>query len=129
MSTVLIAALIAGVVLIWLLLRLRGGASPTLAKAPQPERMSQFPYRCVSVVGGPNACSAVELVRGRRYLPDQAPPLPLPGCTASVCECTYRHHRDRRSRDRRNEWDPRQHAWNHDNSERRKKKRGRRHDD
>ncbi|MCB1916420.1 MAG: hypothetical protein KDG52_11985 [Rhodocyclaceae bacterium] len=128
MSTALIAGLIAGVLLIWFLLRHRGG-DKTPERAPQPERMSQFPYRCVSVVGGPNACSAVDLIRGRRYFPDEAPPLPLPGCSAGVCECTYRHHRDRRSKDRRNQWDPRQHNWQHENAERRKERRGRRHDD
>ncbi|MCB1907115.1 MAG: hypothetical protein KDH15_07080 [Rhodocyclaceae bacterium] len=128
MSTGLIVGLIAGALLIWLLLRLRGGVESP-ARDLRQERTSRFPYRCVSVVGGPNACSTVDLVRGRRYLPSDAPPLPLPGCPASDCGCTYRHHSDRRSRVRRNDWDPRRHQWLHQDADRRDAGRGRRCDD
>jgi hypothetical protein len=36
-----------------------------------------------------------------RFLSGEAPPLPLPGCTAPRCLCRYAHYEDRRARDRR----------------------------
>ena len=51
----------------------------------------------VSVNAAPRACLAAKLVDGARFHPDDAPALPLPGCTEKHCKCTYVHHSDRRS--------------------------------
>jgi hypothetical protein len=37
----------------------------------------------------------------KRFSPNEAPSLPLPGCTASRCICCYAHYEDRREQDRR----------------------------
>jgi hypothetical protein len=34
-------------------------------------------------------CAAADAVRQNRYTVDDVPALPLPGCTAEACECTY----------------------------------------
>ena len=51
----------------------------------------------VSVNAAPRACLAAQLIDGARFHPDDAPILPLPGCTEKHCKCTYVHHSDRRS--------------------------------
>ena len=51
----------------------------------------------VSVNAAPKCCLAAQLVEGARFHPDDAPALPLPGCTEKLCKCTYVHHSDRRS--------------------------------
>lgn len=54
-------------------------------------------YRAVSIESGLFPCAAVDQLGERRFFPDKAPMIPLPGCSASKnCECRYRHHDDRR---------------------------------
>ncbi len=55
------------------------------------------PYGAVSVRCGREACEAVRRLAEKRLLPKEAPPLPLPECTAGHCGCRYVHHPDRRS--------------------------------
>lgn len=59
-------------------------------------------YHCVEVHGGHPACETVKRLDGNRFLPDEAPGLPMPGCNAQTCTCRYVHHEDRREDDRRN---------------------------
>ncbi len=59
-------------------------------------------YHAVSIRFPANACAAAKQMAGVRHMASEAPPLPLPGCTAARCECRYVHHDDRRSgKDRR----------------------------
>lgn len=61
-------------------------------------------WHAVSVKPGPGACNIADNGRDRRWLSREAPMLPLPGCTnPDRCGCTYKHHDDRRSMDRRAE--------------------------
>jgi hypothetical protein len=55
----------------------------------------------VSVDTGLNACRAAQGLDGRRFLPQDAPALPLSACTEKRCACRYVHHADRRDDDRR----------------------------
>ena len=59
-------------------------------------------YHCVEVRSGDSACEAIRQLEGIRYLPDQAPLLPVSGCSAQKCTCQYVHYDDRRDDDRRN---------------------------
>jgi hypothetical protein len=60
------------------------------------------PWHAVNVVGGPAACPAAERLRHKRFLSDEAPPLPLPACSSPWrCKCIYLHHSDRRAISRR----------------------------
>jgi len=47
--------------------------------------------RGVQVFGSDDAdaCRACRAVSGRRYPLDQAPPIPIPGCTNDICRCDY----------------------------------------
>lgn len=60
-------------------------------------------YRCVGVQPADPvvACEVVKSMSGRRFLPGQAPNLPLAGCSAARCNCKYVHFDDRRSGERR----------------------------
>lgn len=58
-------------------------------------------FHCVELRFRPNACEAVKLIGAKRFLPGEAPTIPLPGCDAAKCSCRYVHHDDRRHEDRR----------------------------
>ncbi len=59
------------------------------------------PWRAVGIVTGKNCCQASQQAE-TRYLCEEAPRLPLAGCTSpAVCQCTYRHFEDRRKGPRR----------------------------
>jgi len=59
------------------------------------------PWRAVGIVPGKNCCKASK-DSDVRYLCEEAPRLPLAGCTnPGGCQCTYRHFEDRRKGPRR----------------------------
>ncbi len=77
--------------------RKRRAASRSRVRLPSAER-----YRAVSILSRSCACSTVSELEGRRFLADEAPLLPVPGCDAAKCGCRYARHGDRRRRgDRR----------------------------
>ena len=48
------------------------------------------------------SCVAAHDLRRKRFLSKEAPLLPLEGCSnPSSCPCTYKHHEDRRGKERR----------------------------
>ena len=47
------------------------------------------------------SCKAARALEGQRFLAHQAPALPLPGCTAARCTCSFAKFSDRRAEDRR----------------------------
>lgn len=51
-------------------------------------------YR-ISYIDDSHSCSKCKEEKGKLYLPDELPKLPLEGCTAKVCRCSYM--RDRNS--------------------------------
>ena len=55
------------------------------------------PFHAVSVHPAAGGCEAALAIKGLRFLSDEAPALPLEGCTAENCHCRYAHHVDRRS--------------------------------
>ncbi len=71
------------------------------------ERYQRNPYHCVEIHGGRDACEAARKLGKTRFLSREAPVLPLQGCNAPHCTCSYAHFDDRREHDRRNpygEW-------------------------
>src|ERR1700682_3795502 len=68
-------------------------------KVPAPLKE---PWHAVGVVGGSGGCPATEGLRDKRFLGNEAPPLPLPGCSSPWrCKCIYVHFSDRRTNLRR----------------------------
>lgn len=59
------------------------------------------PWRAVEVITGSSSCSASKGIKHKRFLCEQAPKLPLRGCTEIHCACHYKHHSDRRVGPRR----------------------------
>ena len=77
-------------------------ASPAKRSSGDDAASSTGRWHAVEIRCGPRSCEAVRAAAGRRYLPGEAPPLPLAECDcAARCECRYRHHEDRRARARR----------------------------
>ena len=71
----------------------------------RPARPFQEPWHAVKVVGKAHSCRATEGLRGKRFLSDEAPRLPLPECSSpGRCGCIYMHYSDRR-RDLRRDTD------------------------
>jgi len=59
-------------------------------------------HRGVEVIGnGDGCCEAARTIKGKRFLKDDVPMLPLDGCDASDCNCSYKIFGDRRTDIRR----------------------------
>ena len=69
--------------------------------APTARQDTHSSYHCVEVHTGNYACEAAEQLGEVRFLPNEAPSLPLPGCNAPKCTCHFIHYDDRRDEDRR----------------------------
>jgi hypothetical protein len=54
-------------------------------------------FHAVSIEPCSHACAAVMAMRGKRYLATEVSSLPVLGCDASRCQCTYKHFADRRT--------------------------------
>lgn len=72
----------------------------SVAAEPAAERVRN-PYHCVAIRRGTKSCAAASRLEGRRYLPGEAPPLPLQNCDYAACSCRYAHFDDRREEQRR----------------------------
>jgi hypothetical protein len=66
------------------------------------KRPARSNYHCVEIRSGRFACEAVRQLGKTRFLSEEAPRLPLSGCTSQNCTCSYAHFDDRREHDRRN---------------------------
>ena len=58
-------------------------------------------WHCVAIQRGKDSCAAARVLAGKRFLPREAPQLPLSVCTSAACECAYLHFKDRRHSKRR----------------------------
>lgn len=80
----------------------RAARQKKLQAVPVAKRAARSDYHCVEVRTGVPACEAAQRLGHTRFLPDEAPSLPVSGCTVKTCTCGYIHHDDRREEDRRN---------------------------
>lgn len=60
-------------------------------------QIAKGPYAAVSVKPCPNSCAIAFETANVRYLRSAAPSLPLEGCNSPDCQCSFKHHQDRRS--------------------------------
>jgi hypothetical protein len=58
-------------------------------------------FAAVEIRSRGTACEAARKLEGQRFLPAEAPALPLEGCAAAKCSCTFAKLTDRRNEDRR----------------------------
>lgn len=62
-------------------------------------------FHGVSIKPGAQACAAAAALLDQRFLPEEAPALPLGTCDQARCQCAYAHYNDRRDEeDRRTGW-------------------------
>ena len=96
--------LIAVAILIALALWWRPGGKPQHPPAARVRDLKRplDNYHCVELRHRSDACDVVKRIGAKRFLPGEAPEIPLPGCDAAKCSCRYVHHADRRHADRRN---------------------------
>jgi hypothetical protein len=77
------------------------------SKPTQPRRQYNR-YSCVEVVAASSEidsrslCNAYHAQKRKRYLPAEAPNLPLAECDKDSCQCRYQYLDDRRTEERRN---------------------------
>ncbi len=57
-------------------------------------------FEAVSIQIQHHPCHAARELRGKRFLAEEMPELPLPGCDRK-CECTFKYHRERRDEQNR----------------------------
>lgn len=72
----------------------------------------RHPYHCVAIKPRSDACEAVRRLEGKRFLADEAPHIPLVGCTVAACRCMYMHYEDRRDEERRSPYHANAGVWN-----------------
>lgn len=53
-------------------------------------------FHAVSIEPCSHACAAVRALQGKRFLAHEVMSLPVAGCDATRCQCTYKHYADRR---------------------------------
>ena len=75
------------------------GKSTTCTESPTSQPVTtESQYHGVQVIANPSeCCQAAKAIAGQRYLPNEVPMLPLPGCDAADCRCTYKRFDDRRT--------------------------------
>jgi hypothetical protein len=96
LAVTLVVAVVLATAAAWLLLRRRSDAGAGPAKAPAAK-----PFAAVEIRTRSSACAAARALQGQRFLSNAAPALPLAGCTAAQCSCTFAKLADRRTDDRR----------------------------
>jgi hypothetical protein len=91
----IIAVLLLAAAAGWVLLR-RTKPNEAPGKMPTANR-----FAAVEIRPRGNGCAAARALEGKRFLPEQAPALPLTGCTAAKCSCIFAKLTDRRTEERR----------------------------
>lgn len=99
MSAWLLAVAVVVVMLLGISLWLRLKANKTVA--PAVPKIPKKTFHGVSIRPTSGACRAAQLVANKRFLPNEAPALPLRECDVSYCGCRYEHYQDRRAHDDR----------------------------
>lgn len=67
-----------------------------------PVRTLSHLFHGIAVEPCEGACEGARELAGKRFLSEEAPRLPLQGCSrGSHCQCVYRHFTDRRTEKRR----------------------------
>jgi len=89
------------VLVIWFFLKQSKNKSASAQKSASASSRRQKEFAAVSIKTGPRACAAANYLKGKRFLSNQAPALPLSKCDISDCQCKYAYFRDRRSEDDR----------------------------
>ncbi|WP_341676286.1 hypothetical protein [Niveibacterium sp. SC-1] len=104
---------LAAILVIYVLRRFLRREDQTLRDmGPRPS-----PWHAVSIECGTEPCVSALNLRRRRFLSEEAPPLPLPHCDGRRCHCSYKHHMDRRRTDRRAYAGMAARHWGHDGRE------------
>lgn len=103
MTALILLALLAAalIALVWWWRYGRARQHSPVTRAKEHKHISAN-FHCVEVRHYRDACDAVRRIGAKRFLPDEAPEIPVPGCDAAKCACRYVHHEDRRQGDRRN---------------------------
>lgn len=82
--------------------KLFGRQAPATSTPSASNAASGSEYRGVEVViDDDHCCTAVKILKGRRFLSDEVPALPVDQCDLATCKCSYKLFNDRRNDVRR----------------------------
>ena len=96
------------VVVAFVLLKKKSGSKRATRKKPQTRKAASNikksmatdnSYAAVSIRCGTDSCESAQTLAGQRFLVNEAPTFPLPGCDRSNCSCKYVRHTARRGND------------------------------
>ena len=104
MWLVVIAVLVAGVGFWFYRARTEEAQKCKLRRRARVKSAPVTSYRGNTIEMCKGACSAVTQMKGKRFLENETPPLPVIGCDNESCTCRYKNFEDRRDpdSDRRN---------------------------
>ena len=74
---------------------------PPAVQVPARATRAAQRFAAVEIRRRSGACAAAHALDGERFLANQAPALPLSGCTKARCDCTFAKLSDRRADERR----------------------------
>jgi hypothetical protein len=94
------ALIVAAAAAYWFLSRRAASRPP-----PTRDNKAATQFSSVEIRLRSNACPAARALKGQRFLAKEAPTLPLPGCSAAQCSCSFAKLSDRRTDGRRLEHD------------------------
>jgi hypothetical protein len=63
----------------------------------RPSRGDKNRFKAVSIISHGERCPESQALKGERFLPNEAPAIPLQDCSVEQCNCRYSRHVDRRS--------------------------------
>ena len=94
--------LIVIVALVYFITRRKASAPDKRPAAARPSKSAATTeFHAVSLNFRSSACSAAKSLKGKRFLSNAAPRIPLADCDVLECECRFVHHQDRRAGDER----------------------------
>ena len=102
MSISMAIVLIVILALVYLLTRRKDSAPAKRPGAARPlQSVATSEFHAVSLKFSSAACSAAKSLKGKRFLSNAAPRIPLADCDVLECKCRFVHHKDRRAGDDR----------------------------
>jgi hypothetical protein len=102
MSISMAIVLIVIIALVYFITRRKASAPDKRPAAARPSKSAATTeFHAVSLKFRSSACSAAKSLKGKRFLSNAAPRVPLADCDVLECKCRFVHHRDRRAGDER----------------------------
>ena len=102
MSISMAIVLVVILALVYFITRRKASAPDKRPAAARPSKSTATTdFHAVSLIFRSSACSAAKSLKGKRFLSNAAPRIPLADCDVLECKCRFVHYQDRRAGDDR----------------------------